>query len=127
MCFGTPSLNLKGRFFQLSTALLYRHGFRQITRFINIQTAGDRSVVCQQLQRDHCKGTDEVLIDLRDIDGEIDRILDAVISIAGKPHQISSPCFAFRHVAECFFDQLPLGQNADHESVLFNTADRPVL
>ena len=62
----------------------------------------------------------------RNINGKVYRIFHAVIPIARKSHQISTPCFAFRHIAHGFLDQLFLSQNSDDENPLFHQADGAV-
>ena len=83
--------------------LFNSNGFRQISWFINIQSSINTRIISQQLQRDYSQTADEMRIGFGNIDGKIHGILDIVISIAGQPHQIRSPGFTFRQIADRFF------------------------
>ena len=67
------------------------------------------------------------MIGLGNVDREVSRILDVVVSIGGQSHKIPTSGLDLNHIAEGLLIELRLGQDADHKSAIFNQADGSVL
>ena len=96
-----------------SCILFHCHTLCKVSRLIHIQTLGYRHIVTQQLQRDHCQTTNEVLIHLRNIYSEVHLIFDFILAISSEPHQISATALALQHIADSLFVEFALGKHTD--------------
>lgn len=100
--------------------LFYCYALCKVSRFVYVKSLGDAYVISQQLQWDDCQRGGEVWICLWNIDGEVCGIFDVVISKGGQSHQIRAAASAFYHVADCFFIERRLCENADDQCTLFD-------
>ena len=62
-----------------------------------------------------------------DVHGKVCRVFNIVMAIAGQAHEISAAALAFHHVADGFFQQLRLGQHADHQGSVLNQRNGSML
>ncbi len=63
---------------------------------------------------------------LRHIYGEVRSIFDVIISKCSQTHQVCATALALNHVADCFFIQGWLSENADHQCTVFDQGDSSV-
>ncbi len=68
-----------------------------------------------------------MLVCLRNIDSKVCRILNVIITIGGKSHQIGTTALTFNHVAHSLFVKITLRQHTDNQCTVFNQADGAVL
>lgn len=108
-------------------ALFYRNALGQVPWLIHVKTLGYADVVSHELQGNYGKAGGKVLIYLGNIYGKGYGILNVVISIGGKSHEVSAAALAFYHIGDGLFIKLGLGEDTNHQSILLNEADGSVL
>ena len=113
--------------FLLSAQSLHCNTLCEISRFIHVQTLGNRHIVAQQLQRNYSQTADKVLVYFRHTDCEVHLILGFILSVSSQPHQICATALALQHIADGLFIQFTLGQHTDDQRSPLDKADCAVL
>ena len=68
-----------------------------------------------------------MFVRFRNVDRKVHRILHREVPVRGDAQQVSPPGLAFHHIGNGLFIQFLLGQHADHQRVVLDQADGPVL
>ena len=108
-------------------ALFYGNALRQVSRLIHIQALRHRQIVGKQLQRYDGHTSGKIVVGLGNVNREVSRILNVVVSVSGQSREIASPGRDLRHVDEGLRIEVRVGQDADHKGSVFNQADGAVL
>ena len=82
-----------------SVILFHRNAFGQISGLVHIQSFGDAEIISQKLQRHYSQAGGEMLVGLRNVDGEAGGIFNGLVSVGGETHYISTAASAFHQVA----------------------------
>ena len=62
-------------------------------------------------------------VGFRDVGDEVGCVFDAIVAIGCEAHEVGAAAFAFDHVADGFFVEGGLGEDADDEGAVFDEGD----
>ena len=103
------------------------NAFREVTGLVDIETPCAGYVVAKELERNDCEGSRKELIYLGNIDYEVRRIFDGVVSEGCEGHEISTARLGLYKVAKGLLIKTALGEDTDNKRAFLDEADRAVL
>ena len=106
---------------------LHRHGFREISRAVHIQSPEHAHPVGKELERDYRETRGKERLCLREENAAVRSGEKLFLPSHKKRIETASPALHLRHIGPHLLEKLRLTENPDHGYAFFNQADRPVL
>ncbi len=101
--------------------------FGEVSGLVHIEAFSDADIVGHKLEGDDGEAVCEMRVCAGNVDCEISRVFDTVVTVGSEAHEVGSAALDFYHVADGFFKEIGLSEGADDEGAFLHEADGAVL